>query len=112
MFTVNVVNRDTYQGGGDIYVGRPTILGNPFSVKQHGRDKALKRYTLWINTQYRSNNQAIIQELEHLTSRLIEQGEITLSCWCHPKPCHADLLAKAIIRLATKQQEKDNEVST
>jgi len=78
------------------YVGRPSPLGNPFSAKEHGRDEALSKYEDWLNLQYFNGNQEVIERLHSLAIQLKDTGTITLSCWCHPKPCHADLVGRAI----------------
>lgn len=74
----------------DVYVGRPSILGNPFShlpgtlavYHVSSREEAISMYAEWIKTQ--PEIMALVPELKGLT----------LGCWCHPLPCHAHALAK------------------
>lgn len=99
---VNVVHCKKYKGGDDHYVGRPTPLGNPFTVKEHGHGVCIEMYKNWLNLQYSTNNQVVIRELMTLARVLRDTGTITLSCWCAPNPCHADVIGKAITNLVNK----------
>jgi hypothetical protein len=57
---------------------------NPFSVKKHGRDRCLVLYEKYLkNTPELFNNLSKLQGKE-------------LGCWCHPKPCHGDILIKLL----------------
>lgn len=97
---VTVVNRRTYTGKDAHYVGRPTVLGNPFTAKQHGgRDNAIAKYKAWLNLQWTTNNEVVINELMHLAAILNKESTIVLSCWCAPEACHADVIAKALINI-------------
>ena len=37
----------------------------------------------------------VYAELKRL-AKLAKQGDLTLICWCFPKPCHGDILICAI----------------
>lgn len=66
----------------DVYIGRPSKWGNPFVIGVHGtRADVIKKYDEWIRT--RPELMAAIGELK---------GK-RLGCWCHPEPCHGDVLA-------------------
>ena len=81
----------------DIYIGRPSKWGNPFShlsdslaeFRVATRDEAIKSYEKWILQQ--ADLVADIPELK---------GKI-LGCWCSPKSCHGEVLA----RLANKESK-------
>jgi hypothetical protein len=67
----------------DVYVGRPSIWGNPFIVGKHGsRDEVVTAYRNWI--QGRSDLLNLVHTL---------RGK-SLGCWCAPLPCHGDVLAE------------------
>ena len=67
----------------DVYIGRPSKWGNPYSLGKDGdRTEVIEKYK------------------EHLRSRpdLIENARSelkgkTLGCWCAPQLCHGDILA-------------------
>lgn len=65
----------------DVYIGRPSKWGNPFTIGPDGdRDAVIAKYTLWIGTQ------------PDLITALPELRGKTLGCWCAPKACHGDVL--------------------
>lgn len=66
-----------------VYVGRPSIWGNPFTVEAHGRGQALKLYEQWI----RDPEQA---GLRALADRELRGRDLV--CWCAPRACHAEIL--------------------
>lgn len=84
----------------DIYIGRPSKWGNPFThIKDKHtkaefivdtREEAIERYREWILNQ------------PELLSSLNELDGKTLGCWCKPKDCHGDVL----IELLTKQKNE------
>jgi hypothetical protein len=65
----------------DVYVGRPSKWGNPFVIGEHGtRSQIIAKYK-----DYLMSNHELLAQLPELTGK-------TLACWCHPQPCHADIL--------------------
>jgi len=75
-----------------VYIGRPSPWGNPFTLKEYTREEAIQKYEEWIRTQ--PQLMALIPELE---------GQI-LGCWCHPLPCHGDVLVKLFLE---QKENKD-----
>lgn len=85
-------NKEDY----DIYIGRPSKWGNPFTHKQDGktlakyivksRKEAIKAYKKWITT----------GEGRYLLNDLPELKDKTLGCWCKPLPCHGDVLVELV----------------
>jgi len=77
----------------DIYIGRPSIWGNPFSheegtlakYKVASREEAVQAYEKWFLDK---------PELVAHAKRTLK-GKI-LGCWCSPKACHGDVLAKIV----------------
>ncbi len=68
----------------DIYIGRPSKWGNPFSTAHDSREICIKKYEQWLVTQ------------THLMSSLHELKGKTLGCWCKPLACHGDVLAELV----------------
>lgn len=72
----------------DVYIGRPSKWGNPFTHKSGtaakfrvaSREDAVEAYRQWIKTQ------------PHLLKDLHELKGKTLACWCKPAACHGDVL--------------------
>ncbi|MFN6339140.1 MAG: DUF4326 domain-containing protein [Cyanobacteriota bacterium] len=85
---------------GQAYVGRPGVLGNPFVVGRDGsREEVIGKYRRWLWARLREPGSSQERELR----RLLEQaraGELELLCWCHPLPCHAEVVRGAVLWLA------------
>jgi len=79
------------------YIGRPSVLGNPFMVKPHGpyeRGETIELYRKWLNDQIHEN-ESVVKELQRLCD-LDREGDLTLVCWCAPLPCHGDVVKSCI----------------
>jgi len=94
MYDIKVVNkRDGVPGE---YVGRPSVLGNPFTIGRHGtREEVIASYREWLWMRMRGDSPEL-RELDRLAEKLITDRGLTLVCWCAPKACHADVIASAI----------------
>lgn len=78
----------------DIYIGRKVTMGgwnlkeskwsNPFSVKEYGREGAIKKYEDYI-----LSRGDLIHSLPELKGKV-------LGCWCKPEACHGDILVKLV----------------
>jgi hypothetical protein len=74
----------------DVYIGRPSKWGNPFSHKEGtlaefrvaSREEAISKFE-----QYLINNKDLMKDLPELKGKI-------LGCWCKPKACHGDVLVK------------------
>lgn len=83
---VNIKDSDQY----DIYIGRPSKWGNPYShkdgtlaeFKTGSRKEAIAKYE-----EYLLNNEDLMNSLHELKGK-------NLGCWCKPKGCHGDILLK------------------
>jgi hypothetical protein len=84
----------------DVYIGRPSKWGNPFShIKDKetraefivkSRQEAIQAYENWI----------LLGDGRRLLSDLTELKGKVLGCWCHPKGCHGHVLAKLVNNLS------------
>ena len=85
-----VVNcqKDTY----DIYIGRPSKFGNPYShkdgtkakFKSKSRKESIELFREWITN---GDGKYLLNDLHEIRGKVI-------GCWCKPKPCHGDVLAE------------------
>lgn len=74
----------------DIYIGRPSKWGNPFShrpgtiarFRVKTREEAVSAYKRWL-----LDNPGLLAEVESLRGKV-------LGCWCKPLACHGDILAE------------------
>jgi hypothetical protein len=70
----------------DVYIGRPGPWGNPFVLNREAdRPKVIAEYRNWLLTQ---------PDLVARAQR--ELKDQVLGCWCAPKPCHGDVLARIV----------------
>ena len=80
MTTVVHCKREPY----DIYIGRPSIWGNPFPLRyNNSRESVLAQYT-----KYLMSRPDLIERARR------ELKDKVLGCWCHPQLCHGDILAR------------------
>jgi hypothetical protein len=67
----------------DVYIGRPSKWGNPFVIGKDGtRDEVIRKYEAWLQTQ-----PSLLVALPELRGKV-------LGCWCAPRACHGDVLAR------------------
>ena len=70
-----------------VYIGRPSKLGNPFTLKdpKDGAARALviEKYRAWFNE--RLSDPEFLDALEEVRGR-------DLGCWCAPRACHGDVV--------------------
>ena len=92
---VKVVNLRDFGGrrkaeaAGVIYVGRPTPLGNPFSLLKFSRQNSIDRYRRWLYERLTIGDEKVIEALESLTDKSV------IGCFCKPLACHGDIIVKA-----------------
>ena len=67
----------------DVYIGRPSIFGNPFRIGRDGtREEVIAKYAAWVKTQPQ-----IMAQVPSLRGK-------RLGCYCSPDACHGDVLAR------------------
>ena len=69
-----------------VYIGRPSVWGNPYRVSQYGRERAIDKYAL------HATQSGILNLLYELKGK-------KLVCHCAPDKCHGDFLADAANKL-------------
>lgn len=76
-----VVNK--YAEHFDVYIGRPSKWGNPFEIGKHGtREQVIELYRNHVMRSPR-----LMKALPELKGK-------RLGCYCKPKACHGDVLAR------------------
>jgi len=91
---------------GDVgeYVGRPSILGNPFEMEsERERDAVIYKYEKWIREKIKTDEK-ILAEITRLKKIYEENGNLTLVCWCSPKKCHAEIIKKIILEMCNVKE--------
>ena len=80
----------------DVFIGRPSRWGNPFSIGIDGnRKEVIEKYERWLNGEIEApkhHHWYIPPTKEEI---LTLRGK-TLGCFCKPKDCHGDIFLKII----------------
>lgn len=96
--------RGSRQPAGAIYVGRPTLWGNPFTIDRWGHQSAIGLHKRWLTAGISALRLEAMgfcpNEIDALERRrcnvltnLHRLHGHDLACWCPlTSPCHADLL--------------------
>jgi hypothetical protein len=93
MRVINVCNLH-HKHSGEIWpVHRPYPLGNPY--RRGVDDDPIAQYKQWLWAGIKARD-GRWHELVHLAQVYLAKGELNLGCWCHPRPCHADIILRAI----------------
>lgn len=68
----------------DVYIGRPSKWGNPYAIDENNtREEVIDKYRLYmLDLEARG-----LRDLSELKGKV-------LGCWCAPKACHGDVLAR------------------
>ena len=77
-----VVNK--YREAYDVYIGRPSQFGNPFSVKKYGREGCIKKYREYFYKR--------IKEDVKFKEEVLKLKDKVLGCFCKPLACHGDVI--------------------
>ncbi len=74
--------------GSFVYIGRPSIFGNPFRLRnphdERERAAVLSRYRQWFLTRI-ATDPAFRAQIQTLHGR-------DLGCWCAPRACHGEVI--------------------
>lgn len=101
MSGIRVVNKKHWNGGG-YYCGRPSALGNPFSIGTDGnRDETIEKYRVWF-TEALKDNAVVKREFDALVESYKVFGELILVCWCAPERCHGEIIKEFIEKAMSK----------
>ena len=80
--TVVNLHKESY----DVYIGRPSIFGNPFVIGKDGdRKEVIEKYKHHFIKEILTNPY-FVSELEKLRGK-------KLGCYCSPQECHGDVIA-------------------
>lgn len=89
--------------GWHFYVGRGSDVGNPFVMQNYSleeRARVCSEYEKWITTQLAKNTDTYNKKLALYMNIMLQayqkHGKLALFCYCEPKQCHAETIAKLI----------------
>ena len=92
-----IVNK--HHGKSGEYIGRGSPLGNPFVIGKHGtREQVIAKYKVWLQEQIDKGNPAVLDELNRLGNKAIDEKGLALQCFCYPKPCHGEVIKEKLVQ--------------
>lgn len=100
---IRVVNKRRWKGGG-LYIGRPSLLGNPFShladtiarFRVATREESIARFEAHLRHELGDPTSETTIAYLDLLRRYRAGEELVLICWCAPKPCHGSVIARML----------------
>lgn len=106
MSNIKVVNKYKHTPTpNDIYVGRGSALGNPYTCKAlhktkakyqaNSREDSIGKYEIYLRNCISSKDAKVCAEMNRIYKAAVN-GEVNLVCYCAPNPCHADVIKKII----------------
>jgi hypothetical protein len=100
-----------------VYVGRPTVYGNPFPSDRFGHARSVALYRLWIERRLGalslgdlgfspSETDALGRWRKRLDKAMPRLVGVDLQCWCPvtSRWCHADVLLAYAANFAAASQ--------
>ncbi len=104
MVEIRVLNKHSVGDRGE-YVGRPSALGNPFKLEHESqRDHVIQQYETWLQDRIAARDLQVCHELNRLYRIVRDQGVLELTCWCAPKPCHADVIRSILLEAMNERR--------
>jgi hypothetical protein len=97
---IYIVNRSNFKrdsGDDVVYVGRPSLLGNPFKIdafKGMTREKVIRIYKGYFYRMLLTDDGFRREVLTILHKA--RAHHVYLVCWCAPLPCHADVIKEYV----------------
>lgn len=83
----------------DVYIGRPSEYGNPYT---HINDKQTKaQFVVKTREDAISSYRKWLLSQPEMLKRIMELDGKVLGCWCKPKSCHGDVIVEVINKIKT-----------
>lgn len=105
MILIGKINQPVPQEFTKVRCDRKSVLGNPYSAKQYGHDKACDLYHDYFMKQLKTNEE--FKFAVHNIAAMHERGEhVMLLCWCYPKRCHTMTIRDYCLNLVMQYRSK------
>ncbi len=115
---IYVYNRkvETHNGPNNFYIGRGSVLGNPYThikdkktkalYQAKDRDDAIEKYSHYFDLMYGSNI-AFTKEIDKIYEVYKSGVDVYLECYCHPLRCHGDIIKEKLESRLLKERIKE-----
>lgn len=93
-----------------VYVGRPTVFGNPFTVAdaiandpeltvEQARARCVRYFRSWLTGEIAGTDPAMAERRQAVLDEAHSLAGLDLACWCPPgAACHADVLIELVAK--------------
>lgn len=102
---IKVVNKHWHKSTpDDLYIGRGSPLGNPFThldskfpgvIKVSSREEAIWKYDEWLHKAL-MNDAVVNASFKHIFYSQLNGKNVNLVCYCSPACCHGDVIKKLV----------------
>jgi hypothetical protein len=115
---IYVYNRkvETHNGPNNFYIGRGSVLGNPYThitdkktkaiYKAIDRDDAIEKYSHYFDLMYGSNL-AFTNMVDAIYEMYKSGMDVYLECYCAPLRCHGDIIKEKLEARLLKEKIKE-----
>jgi hypothetical protein len=115
MAGIHVYNKknEEHTGRLNFYIGRGSVLGNPYTYikdKQtkakyvvKDRDTAIAMYSKYFDVMY-GTNIPFTKAVDQIYNAYKSGEDVWLECYCKPLPCHGDIIAKKLMQRLVKEK--------
>ena len=112
----NTKNEDHTQEPNNFYIGKGSILANPFTfngkrsnlakMSFKTREEAVDAYEVYFNAVY-GVDPNFTKSFDEIYEHYKNGEDVYLQCFCKPKPCHGDVIAKMLQRKLLKDKIRE-----
>jgi len=79
-----------------IRIDRSSVLGNPYVLKKESdREEVIAKYELHLRDRLKNPKDPITIEFYRILA-LSKTTNLSLMCWCAPKPCHGEVIVRLL----------------
>ena len=123
IYVYNSHNEDYTSKENNFYIGRPSVLGNPFTYNGvrtnlaklafKTREESITAYEKYFDVMY-GKDEDFTKAFDEIYEHYKNGEDIYLQCFCKPLPCHGDVIADKLQRKLIKEKmeiRKNEEVS-
>lgn len=90
----------------DLYIGRGSVLGNPYTSMKDKKTQAefvcdtkeesIESYKTYLLSRVEEKDPKVTEILNYIWAKVKTGKDVKLVCFCHPKPCHGNVIKELI----------------
>ena len=116
IYVYNSHNEDFTLKENNYYIGRPSVLGNPFThngvrtnlakLSFKTREDAIAAYDKYFDTMYGKDDE-FTKAFDEIYEHYKNGEDIYLQCFCKPLACHGDIIANKLQKKLIQEKLKE-----